>query len=57
MTDNSQDELLRPMTPEEEIVPTHREWMDKQIRQTLDKKSSGDASYTPLDEVRRNFGF
>ena len=39
------------------ISPEHRAWMDAEIRTTLEKKERGDLTYTPLDQVRRDFGF
>ena len=38
------------------IAPNHRQWMNDQINATLEKKARGEMSYTPLDQVRRNFG-
>lgn len=38
------------------ITPEHRAWMNEQIKATLAKKARGETKYTPLDQVRREFG-
>lgn len=40
-----------------EITPAHRAWMNEQIKQALDRKNSGEATYKTLEETRRKFGF
>jgi hypothetical protein len=42
---------------EAEITPAHRAWMNEQIKQALDRKHSGEATYKTLKETRRKFGF
>ena len=38
------------------ITADHREWMNAQIKATLDKKTRGELNYHSLDDVRRAFG-
>jgi hypothetical protein len=40
-----------------EISPAHRVWMNEQIKQALDRKNSGEATYKTLEETRRRSGF
>lgn len=53
--DKTLDQLLSP-DDGQPITPEHRAWMNDQIKQTLAKKERGEMNYTPLDEVRREFG-
>ncbi len=38
-------------------APDHDEWFRSKVRETLAKKAKGEVSYTPLDFVRKEFGF
>lgn len=53
--DKKLNEFLAPVT-DAEITPEHRAWMNAKIEATLEKKARGELSYTPLDDVRREFG-
>ncbi len=49
--------FLKPVEQGEQPSPEHRSWMNEQIQNTLDKKARGEMNYTPLEEVRKEFGF
>ena len=34
----------------------HEAWLKAQIEEAMAKKARGEANYTPLDEVRKEFG-
>jgi len=55
ITDPTLDTLLAPSSGET-ITPGHRAWMNAQISETLAKKARGEATYTPLEKVRKDFG-
>lgn len=55
ITDPTLETMLAPPSGEP-ITPEHRAWMNAQIRETLAKKARGEATYTPLDQVRKEFG-
>ena len=38
------------------VTPSHRAWMNAEVRETLGKKADGGLTYTSLDQVRRDFG-
>jgi hypothetical protein len=48
--------LLEPVR-DEDITPEHRAWMNAQIRDALDRKKSGQATFKSLADVRREFEF
>lgn len=56
---NIRDEVktIEKGTAEKAISPEHRAWMNAQIQKTMDKKARGEANYTPLETVRKEFGF
>jgi hypothetical protein len=43
--------------PDEDVTPEHRQWMNDQIEQALERKRTGRASFKTLEETRRKFGF
>ena len=53
--DPTLDTLLAPSSGET-ITPEHQAWMNAQISGTLAKKARGEATYTPLEQVRKDFG-
>ena len=58
-TINIQDEVdaIEAGRDAKAITPEHRAWMNAQIQRTLDKKARGEANYSPLEDVRKEFGF
>ncbi len=54
--DDKQLETFLAPSDGQPITPEHREWMNAQIRATLDKKARGEMTYHSLDDVRREFG-
>jgi len=52
--DSKLNQLLAPGNAEP-IAPDHREWMNAQIKATLERKERGEMNYTPLNQVRRAF--
>lgn len=55
ITDKKLDQLLST-DDAQPIAREHREWMNRRIRQTLEKKAKGELSYKSLDQVRRELG-
>lgn len=55
LSDQTLEQFLSPADGQP-ITAEHRVWMNEQIRATLEKKARGEMGYTPLDEVRREFG-
>ena len=53
--DQTLDAMLAP-PDSEPIMPEHRAWMNAQIRETLAKKKSKEATYNPLEQVRKELG-
>ncbi len=51
------DGFLQPIEQRQKPTPEHRAWMNNQIQTTLDKKQRGELKYTPLEDVRKEFGF
>jgi hypothetical protein len=56
VVDEKNANLLEPVR-DEDITPEHRAWMNARIRDALDRKKSGQATFKSLADVRRDFGF
>ena len=47
---------LTKKKPGVQPTPGHNEWFSGKVRKALAKKARGESNYTPLSEVRKEFG-